>query len=53
VPYAPVRRQLLALLGRVNRRRKEGRLGPVPVTAIRYQRPIVKPFNPLEGEGRG
>lgn len=45
VPYAPVRRQLLALLGRVNRRRKEGRLEPIPVSAIRYQRPIVKPFD--------
>ena len=50
VPYAPVRRQLLALLGRVNRRRKEGRLDPVPVSAIRYQRPIVKPFDPPEGD---
>jgi hypothetical protein len=26
VPFAPVRRQLLGLLGRVNRRRKEGQL---------------------------
>lgn len=51
VPYAPVRRQLLALLGRVNRRRKEGRLEPVPWSAIRYQRPIVKPFDPPTGEG--
>ena len=37
-------------LGRVNRRRKEGRLEPVPVSAIRYQRPIVKPFDPPEGD---
>lgn len=51
VSYAPVRRQLLALLGRINRRRKEGRLGPVPVSAIRYQRPIVRPFDPPAGQG--
>ena len=43
-PYAPVRRQLLQLLGQVNRRRKVAGLEQVPVTALRLRRRPVAPF---------
>lgn len=43
-PYAPVRRQLLALLRSVNRERKRGGLQPVPNTCFRFIRRICRPF---------
>jgi len=43
-PYAPVRRQLLNVLRAVNRRRKRSGYEPVPVSALRLRRRIVKPF---------
>jgi len=45
-PYAPVRRQLLCIWRAVNDRRKSAGLEPVPVTAIRMRRRIVRPFEP-------
>jgi hypothetical protein len=48
-PYAPVRRQLLGLLGLVNRARKEARLDQVPLSCLRLRRRIVSPF----GSGGG
>lgn len=45
-PYAPVRRQLLALRRAVNWRRKLAGLEPVPVTCIRLRRRIYRPFEP-------
>jgi hypothetical protein len=46
-PYAPVRRQLLALLRAVNDRRKAAGLSPVPPEVLRLRRRVVKPFEPL------
>ena len=43
-PYAPVRRQLLAMLDGVNRLRRAAGLERVPVTSVRWKRWIVKPF---------
>ncbi len=43
-PYAPVRRQLLNILRAVNRARTEAGFEPVPVSALRLRRRIVKPF---------
>jgi hypothetical protein len=43
-PYAPVRRQLLNMLGAVNQARREAGFEPVPVSALRLRRRIVKPF---------
>jgi hypothetical protein len=43
-PYAPVRRQYLALLRLVNRRRKVAGLDLVPVQALRLHRRSVLPF---------
>jgi len=42
--YAPVRRQLLLLLRRVNAARKRAGLGPVPTDALCLRRRIVRPF---------
>ncbi|MBI5388521.1 MAG: hypothetical protein HZA90_27970 [Verrucomicrobia bacterium] len=47
-PYAPVRRQLLQLLGQVNRRRKAANLEMVPVSALRLRRSPVAPFREHE-----
>jgi hypothetical protein len=47
-PYAPVRRQLLNILRAMNRERKAAGFEPVPMSALRFKRRIVKPF----GEGR-
>lgn len=44
VPYAPVRRQLLNLLRAVNRARIAADFEPVPLTALRLRRRIVRPF---------
>ena len=43
-PYAPVRKQTLAILRHVNSKRKAMGYGVVPSDAIRYRRRIVKPF---------
>jgi hypothetical protein len=43
-PYAPVRRQLLAVLRSVNRERKRGGLPLVPNTCFRFIRRIYRPF---------
>ena len=48
-PYAPVRRQLLGLLGLVNRARKEAGLDQVPLSCLRLRRRIVSPFGPGGG----
>lgn len=44
-PYAPVRRQLLQLLRRVNDRRAAARLDPLPTSVLRLRRRIVKVFD--------
>lgn len=43
-PYAPVRRQLLAVLRAVNEERKRGGFQPVPNTCFRFIRRICRPF---------
>lgn len=43
-PYAPLRRQLLAIWRQVNRKRKRQSYELVPVNALRLRRNIVKPF---------
>lgn len=43
-PYAPVRRQLLNILRAVNRARHAAGFEPVPVSALRLRRRIVRPF---------
>lgn len=45
-PYAPVRRQMLALLRTVNRERKRAGLGEIPLTVLRLRRRVIKPFAP-------
>jgi len=47
-PYAPVRRQLLNILRAVNRARGAAGFEPVPLSALRLRRRIVRPFE----EGR-
>jgi hypothetical protein len=48
-PYAPVRRQLLNLLRRVNDARHAAGLERVPSSVVRVKRRIVKPFG-MSGE---
>jgi hypothetical protein len=43
-PYAPVRRQLLAVLRAVNRERKRAGFEPVPKTCFRFVRRVCRPF---------
>jgi hypothetical protein len=43
-PYAPVRTQLHSILRSVNRRRELARFEPVPYSAIRVRRRVVRPF---------
>ncbi len=43
-PYAPVRRQLLNILRAVNRARRTASFEPVPTSALRFRRRIVRPF---------
>jgi len=43
-PYAPVRRQLFIILRAVNRSRRAAGFQPVPWTALRLRRRIVRPF---------
>lgn len=44
-PYAPVRKQMLAILAHVNQNRAERGLSKVPTTVLRYRREIVRPFS--------
>ena len=44
-PYAPIRKQLLALLRMINARRTAAGLSRVPVACIRMRRKIVRPFD--------
>jgi len=46
-PYAPVRRQQLRLLNRVNKVRKALGRSKLPTDVLRYRRRIVKPFGEL------
>src|SRR5262249_33655970 len=50
-PYAPVRRQMLSLLGAVSRARREAGLGDVPLSCLRLRRRVVKVFGPAEPLG--
>jgi hypothetical protein len=43
-PYAPIRRQLLAIHRQVNRKRAQHGYEPVPIEALRLRRKVVKPF---------
>lgn len=45
-PYAPVRRQLLAVLRAVNRARGTAAMELVPATCFRFRRRICRPFEP-------
>ena len=47
-PYAPVRQQLLNILRLVNKSRKASGSEPVSPKVLRYQRRIVRPFEPTE-----
>lgn len=49
-PYAPIRRQLLNFLRAVNRERKAAGFEPVPVSALRLRRRVVRPFGEESGE---
>lgn len=44
-PYAPVRRQLLNIFRAVNRERGKAGFEPVPITALRLRRRVVKVFS--------
>lgn len=44
-PYAPVRKQMLELLRKVNSKRKASGLSVLPADVIRFRRRIVKPFD--------
>lgn len=52
-PYAPVRRQLLAIVRAVNRRRGAAGLEPVSPRCLRFLRRIVKPFEVPTGATLG
>lgn len=43
-PYAPIRSQLFGILREVNRRRALANFEPVPSSAIRVRRRVLKPF---------
>jgi hypothetical protein len=43
-PYAPVRAQILAIFRKVNLKRKEAGLEPVPISSLRLRRGSVRPF---------
>ncbi len=47
-PYKPVWRQLRKLVRLINKKRKAAGYLPVPMTAVRWRRTIVKAFEPLE-----
>ena len=48
-PYAPVRSQLIALLGKVNKTRRRAGLAEVPLSALRLKRKIFRPFEEKPG----
>ena len=53
-PYAPIRRQMLGLLGAVNRARRLAGLDDVPLSCLRLKRHIVPVFTqPREWKDRG
>ena len=43
-PYAPIRRQLLAILRQVNRKRARHGFEPIPTDSLRLRRRVVSPF---------
>lgn len=43
-PYAPVRRQVLNILRAINRVRKKAGFEPVPTSALRLRRQVLRPF---------
>jgi len=47
-PYAPVRRQLLNLIRHINQRRKTAGLELLRFSVLRFQRKIVRPFEPFQ-----
>jgi len=47
-PYAPVRLQLLNILRAINRARQKAGFKPVPISALRLRRQIVRPFEKEE-----
>jgi hypothetical protein len=46
-PYAPIRRQLLAILRQVNRKRAGHGFESISTEALRLRRTVVKPFEPI------
>lgn len=50
-PYAPVRRQMLKLLRMVNAVRKRAGYASLPYAVLPLRRRIVRPFEPLQGQG--
>jgi hypothetical protein len=49
-PYKPVWRQLRKLVRLINKKRKTAGLAPLPMTAVRWRRTIVKAFEPVEAD---
>ncbi len=49
-PYKPVWRQLRKLVRLINKKRKAAGYSPVPMSAVRWRRTIVKAFEPVELE---
>lgn len=49
-PYAPIRRQLLAILRAVNEARRTAGFHPVEDTCFRFKRRIYRPFEPARRE---
>ena|SRR5947209_119882 len=43
-PWAPVRRQMLAIVRGINRRRKTAQLKPISTSCLRLRRRVVRPF---------
>lgn len=50
-PYAPIRQQVLAIWRAVNRQRKEQGLTLLPLTCVRTNRRIVRPFGERPDQG--
>ena len=48
--YKPVWSQLRKLIRVINKKRKAAGMKPVPMSAIRWRRAIVKAFEPVEGD---
>jgi hypothetical protein len=51
-PYAPVRRQLLVLLRKVNEKRQAAGYEKLPSSVLRMKRRIVEPFGERDGGGK-